>query len=403
MREQEAPQGPIKEEFITHSIFGRKNLLQFVKEKIHPTILEDFKENPQGWLEELNIINQVLTGDPLVRGIGINQVPNLEGSDTLALGKDTYLYTGADRRKKGIWTKITSEDSLLGQFQDSTQWAHYSLSYPGELKIYDGYQNTPSDIFQPDNFEKSAKLVKDDRRPIYEYTIGNQDVFVKGGFINLTFGYSMPSHRLTNLMGAEKGSLRREKEIFIALSKKGIHVPKVVAHYQSPFEEYLFLEKVKGDDPSKYFETHRQEIIAQDAAILANLSLMGHRKPGFEDFDDKVFDGKDLFLIDADECTDLYAGTIFNFRKMVVNPKDTKTLEEFRDYQKMLFSETLRDTIFRYKDTLTKNRDDQALYIRAFFKSLGWPEPTAKQIIDITTFPENYITMESHMAMMSEE
>ncbi|HUS60503.1 MAG TPA: hypothetical protein VMX76_03990 [Nevskiaceae bacterium] len=171
-------------------------------------------------------------------------------------------------------------------------------------------------------------------------------------------------------------------------------------------EEFLFLQKIEGENPSGFLESQRQTIIEQDAQILVALCLLGYLKPGFEDFDDKVFDGQNLYLIDTDEIVDLYSQhgmAPSDFKELLLNPTDVKALDEFRETQRFIFGKTLKDVLFRFRKTLVPTPEDQALYIASFFRKIGWPKPTEAQIRELTTFPENYLTLEQHIGMIMEE
>ena len=133
--------------------------------------------------------------------------------------------------------------------------------------------------------------------------------------------------------------------------------------------------------------------------MLAKTCLTGYRKQGFHDFDDKIFDGKDLYLIDVDECVDLYSG-FRGYRDTLLNPKDTRKLREFRKMQRGTFKGTLGDVLFEYRKSLTPSQEDRKLYTKTFFKTLGWKEPSIKEMTKLTSFDEKRMTMDSYMSMM---
>jgi hypothetical protein len=147
---------------------------------------------------------------------------------------------------------------------------------------------------------------------------------------------------------------------------------------------------------------HRGEIIRQDAEILAMLCIAGYRKMGFSDFDDKVFDGANLHLIDVDECRDIYAELSLDYRKMLLNPSGKADLNKFRKLQKAVFQAALKDAIFMYRDSLTPTDKDKTEYIRSFYRKIGWKEPSDKEVKKLTSFPDNYQTVDGWMSMMND-
>lgn len=389
------PISPDTEPYVKKMVVPRLDMLQFVQKHIHPTVHEDFADNPQGWLDELAIIYGMLSMEGPVRISGNSFPLSREDPDVQKLGESALVYRGKNKRLRGIWT------------EGKEGWIKHVFPMDAELSISPEYKDLPQDVFLPDEVEKRGIKIKGDRRPIFECGIKKGDreqkVFVKGVSFNPTFLYEQPSYRLTSVVGIEKESLKTEKDIFLKLSKKGVHVPEIIAHYDSPLEEYLFLEKIEGRNPEEYMKTHRETIITQDSAMLASLCSLGYRKLGFEDFDDKLFYGKNLYLIDADECQDLYADLDLDFKKIVLDPTDKKSLQKFRNYQKTRLKQSLRDTIFRYSETLTPNLEDKSLYVNSFFVAMGWGTPKPELVRQLTTFPKNYMTWETYRAMSSEE
>ena len=133
------------------------------------------------------------------------------------------------------------------------------------------------------------------------------------------------------------------------------------------------------------------------------MCLLGLRKRGFEDMDDKIFDGERLYIIDVDECCDLYDFISPDYKAMLLNPTDTSALKKFRHLQRETFRGKLRDTIFAYKESLTPSSEDREAYVTSFFNKMGWRKPNAADIKDLTTFEEGYTTFDSWMGSMTEE
>ncbi len=383
-------------QFNRERVPARKDLLHFVEENLNSDVYAELGKNTENWIEELNLINQILTRNPLVSGSGMEQVP-LGWHGLQKLGENVFLYRGTEnRRARGLWIY----DPKAGH----NAWTIYRLGTNGQLRINEEFAGISSEELLPDNFEKKSKIVKDNKRPIHAFDVMCDGkaltLYAKGSLTDLSFMYQPPSHRLTNLSRVNKMTSREEMDISIKLAEQGVKTPPVVGYYTSDVEEFLFLQGIEGGNPPEYFKTHRTELIEQDARMLATLCLLGYRKSGFTDFDDKIFDGTDLYLIDTEEFRDLYFPSRLDFRGMVLNPRDTSALQEFREMQKERFDITLRDAIYEYRDSLTATSEDKALYVCKFFETVGWEKPTADEIKDFVTFPERYQTWDSYIGMM---
>jgi len=397
--------------FNHHNVSPRKDLLHFIEEHGSPRVYEDLGKDPEAWIEELGIINRYLTGDGLVGGESIDSVP-IDEPDFKKLGKGVFLYRGRHRRSRGLWIRKANGDSLEKEFGRQSVWDHYRIGTRVHLKINSKFAKVPFEEFLPENFERKGKPVKrgkfEGKRPIFTFPIqmnGNEMVvYAKGADVefNYYFEDSKPKHRLTNIAGMRKTSSGDEMKTTLDLMDLGVKVPGVVGYYDGAVEEFLFLEEVQGDSPKKFIRSKRSELIKQDAEMLAALCLGGYRKMGFEDFDDKVFNGSDLFLIDVDECDNLYFPWSPDYRDVLLNPSDQKKLKGFRRTQRGLFRRMLMDAIYEYRDSLTPNQEDKKAYVESFFRKIGWKSPTQKEVRKLTTFKKNYMTLDSYMAMMSD-
>ncbi|MBW2986289.1 hypothetical protein KY333_02875 [Candidatus Woesearchaeota archaeon] len=375
---------------------ARKDLLHFVEENLNKDILAEVGKNPEKWIEELNIINQILTRDSLVGGSGMEQVP-LGWHGLQKLGENVFLYRGTEnRRARGLW--------IYDPKARHNAWDHYRLGTTGQLRINQEFAGISSEELLPDNFEKKSRVVKQDKRPIHEFDVMHDSkrltIYAKGSLTDISFMYQPPSHRLTNLSRVSKMTSREEMDISVKLAEQGVKTPPVVGYYTSDVEEFLFLQGIEGKTPPEFFGTHRKEIIEQDAKMLATLCLLGYRKSGFADFDDKIFDGTDLYLIDTEDVRDLYFPSRPDFRQMVLNPRETKTLEAFRGLQEDRFLKSLQDALYEYQESLTPTLADKVLYARTFFRTIGWEKSTIPEIKDLATFPGVYQTWDSYLSMM---
>jgi hypothetical protein len=352
----------------------------------------------------------MLTGQDLIGGTGMNQPP-VGDKDFRELGHGAYLYRGANRILRGLWL---TENKDLEKIVSIDEWTHYSIGTTAKLSINQEFLDIKPEIFLPDNIEsKGVRVQKNkngidvaEKREIYKFQINHHGqkvgIYAKRAEIVCMhyYPYAKPGFRLTTLSNVLKTTSKRELEITLALAQLGVNVPVVVGYYKEPLEEFLFLTEVKGKTPDKCSGSDKKNIIKQDAAMLAALCLGGFRKPGFTDFDDKIFDGSNLYLIDVDECGDLFSSCAPNFREILLNPKDTSALKGFRRLQKEMFEKMLTDALFEYKQNLIPTREDQTQYINSFYGRIGWNKPTEKEITRLIDFPRNYMTFDSHMAIM---
>jgi len=398
-----------KRKFISLGFPPRKDLLNFVEENLDKNVLKKLGKTPQRWLEELDIILYGINGDNLVCAIDM-YLPPKEDKEFRNLGKDVFLYRGDNFRLRGLW--LSKEKTRYGFQQKNiphTEWRHYKLATQSKLWIDTNFEKY-AQCFLPENFESKAQKISEGRRPIYSFEINlgekNITVYAKGatilGEIHL---YKPPSYRLTNFSRLEKLSSKSEMEKLEKMAKQKIKVPEIIGTYESLFEEYLFLKKVDGQYPNEYLKTHRQIIIKQDAEMLANLCLLGYRKQGFADFDDKIFDGKNLYLIDVDEVVDIYSENYLSkreFRDILINPLNQKLLKKFRLFQKSLFKQTLKDVLYDYRQSLIPSKEDKILYIKTFYKNIGWGKPKESEIKKLLKFPKDYLTFDRAVALASD-
>lgn len=391
-------------------VSARKDILHFVEEQLNSKVLEKIGKNPGRWIEELNIINCILTGDGLVAGIDIHQPPEKD-PEFRKLGDNVFLYRGKTLQLCGLWISKQIERYDLEQKKEvpHTQWTHYRMGSSGTLHLNSTLEGK-IDIqnFLPENFVPKSETVKDNKRPILTFNIvvdSNEiTVYAKGTELVISYLTSPPSYRLTKLATVQKQGSKQEMEKTLELAENNVNVPKVLGYYEDAIEEYLFLQKTDGENPINFLSTHRKDLIEQDAQMLATLCLLGYKKAGFTDFDDKLFDGEKLFLIDVDELGNIYFPFLKqdDFRKILLD-SSSKELRKFRREQRSLFKTLLKDVLFEYDSSLTPNLEDKISYIEGFYKGLGWKKPTEREIKHYTGFSKNYITLERSVSMMMEE
>lgn len=402
--------------FETYTVNARKDLLHFIEEHVDSKVYNKTGKNPSKWIDELNIINQMLTGDCLVAGTGFN-VPPVRDHEFKELGNNVFLYRGKEGNLRGLWIREKKRLNSLEEKIEPSEWTRYSIGSRAYLRINQDFKDIPFERFLPENFEQissstnkvkgTGNRVVQNKRPILQFTInqreGSLKVYAKGAELihSMYYDYAKPLYRLTRLSSINKITSKSELQKTIDLAELGIKVPRIIGYYESVIEDFLFLEEVKGDSPLEYLPKFKEELIKQDAEMLAALCLGGYRKQGFADFDDKIFDGKNLYLIDVDECIDLYFSDNPDYRKILLNPHD-KRLDEFRSFQKSIFRQVLKDAVFDYKDSLLPNTDEQKSYISYFYKRLGCKEANEKEIKELLTFGKNFLTFDSHLNLISD-
>lgn len=394
--------------FEVHKVRARRDLLNFLEHYCGPGIYEQIGKNPRAWIDELSMVNQRLTGIPLVGGTGINQPP-LGESDFRELGENTFLYRGENRRLCGLWTRRDGGSALEELTESRFEWTHFPLGSTATLAISDDFPGISPDSLLPESFTQGQPLMKGShpcKRPIYKFSVhserGPVNVYAKGSDISVSlfFESSKPWYRLTPISQVARTKSRTEMEMFERFAALGIKTPKIVAIYESPAEEFLFVEEVPGKSPQEFLPDHKEELIRQDASMLATMCLTGSRKIGFSDFDDKIFDGTHLYLIDVDECRDLYPPH-FDFRQALINPTERGQLRKFRRTQRQIFISTLRDALHGYSRSLTSTDEDKEVYAAAFFQKLDW-NPSAKQMRKIISISKDYMPHDEFMALMSD-
>lgn len=379
---------------------ARKTLLDFVSEKLDKKVVQKLGESPERWLEELDIINTIVVGEGLSCMIGMYQPP-VNDEAFVKIGKNAFLYSGKDIRSRGLWLSREVKTKV-----PYTEWTRYRLSSNATVAVNEEYPNLDPAELLPEKFEPGSTKVKEDKRPILKFPLvlngKKREVYAKGSVVMPSYLTCPPSYRLTSLSNCAVLTSFREMEVSLNLSKKGVRVPPIVGYYEGPFEEFLFLGSVDGGNPLSYLSSCSEQIIEQDAAMLAALCLSGYHKIGFTDFEDKVFDGQNLHLIDTEEFGDLYRFLGVEYRKILLDPVDKVGLEGFRELQLGLFRKELRDAIFMYRETFLRSIDSRILYAKSFYKSLGLGEPVEEELRELTDFPSDYMTADREISMMSD-
>jgi hypothetical protein len=395
--------------FVRHSVPSRKDLLHIVEENGCSKVYEDLPKNFDRWIEELHILNSFISKYSIGSMDSIYPPP-IGSVNFKQLGENIFIYRGSKTRLRGIWVKSKIDPEIAEMFnRDEEVWKIYNLESNARLMI-NGDLRIESSLLLPDNFETNAEIIQDiggcTQRKISKFNVEidnkKTSIYAKTSSFLMSFFSSKPSYRLTNIAHLHKYNSEDEINKYIRFANIGIKVPRIIGFYNSLPEDILFVEEQKGNQPDEYFKKHRSTIINQDAIMLGLLFMAGYKKSGFCDFDDKIFDGKKLSLIDVDECCSLYSPFEPDFKEILINPCSEIKLIEFRKMQREVFLNGLKDVLFNYQDSLLPTPKLNKQYISSFFNVLNWGTPSKEEIINLTTFGKNYITLDQHLAMCND-
>ncbi len=389
-------------EFKRYNVPARKDLIDFIEELTGQKICEEIGKEPKRWLEELNIVNQMLNRETLCAMGGICDPP-LDKPACVRLGDKVFRYTGPEIQLRGIW--IAGEEADLdGKMQ--ALWDRHHIGDVATLMVHPDFADSHQQ-FLPENFEPRSRLVKSDYRPIRVFDAacnGNTaTVYAKGFTVFPSFYYesSRPTYRLTSIAGFNKVTSQKEMEIFDRLAEHNVPVPRILGTYRASVEEYLFLEGLEGKEIPHVPRSSLNEIIVQDARMLATLCRLGYHKQGFTDFDDKLVVGNKLYLIDANEVVDIYGPWNMNFRDAFLDPSDDKSVQSLRKEQRELFIKHAQDAIYEYREAFLPTKRLQMQYLDEFCKCLGWNLSLSEKK-QLLAFGKGYQRLESFIGMMTE-
>lgn len=398
-----------------YNVPSKKDLIHFVEKHTEKNVREGLKENTERWIEELNILYKGFTGEPIhsfgnaehLSGMTPTDIKDDEGLEKL--DDDVFLYRGEKPRMRGLWIREKREKLKMNcEIVEEDSWTRHSIGSSAELRLRKGYNDLDEDVFLPENFTERAEIVKENKRPIMTFPIERNDneeiIYAKGAATGISYIHEPPSYRLTSLAGVSRTTSEKEMKTALELKQKGVKVPEVIGYYESLAEEFLFLERIKGKNPSEFIDSDKKKIIQKDAEMLANLHRAGYHKTGFSDFDDKLFDGEELYLVDFDETKDIFNLMGMNYEDLRENMKDPTEKEkwkEFRNRQANLFNDLLTDALDSYKGSLLTSEEDRRKYIEAYGNQAGWSELKEEKMREI--MPErDHTSFDSYLAMIKE-
>src|SRR4030042_34904 len=190
-----------KVKFEYHRVNSRKDLLHFVEQYGDKQVYEHIGENPLIWIDELNILSQILTQGSLIGGIGLNQPP-INEPDFTELGNGAFLYRGVYDRLRGLWIRENKGKDLEGMTKDSFEWIHYHIGTRAKLMINQEFSSVPPKQFLPENFEPISSPINKEKglnkRPLATFTINMHGkeikIYAKGSDVSFSYysGMSKP-------------------------------------------------------------------------------------------------------------------------------------------------------------------------------------------------------------------
>src|SRR3989344_2063563 len=256
-----------------------------------------------------------------------------------------------------------------------------------------------AETYYPENFIPSiwigkVEMVQEDRRI---YSLGavkkdgsTQKIMIKGPKYLNTFLYVLPKHWLTSLSRISLyKNAQLEFETLINLQKHGIKTEKPLGYFEEGLENWLYTEFLEGQNPLELLEfpERREEVLKADARLLARLSKarMKHWYFYSPDFDDKLFIGGEICLIDTDETKDVFSQ--FHCGKYFKeNPE--KLLFYYQDW--------LKDTLSYYLMMGIIKEHELKTYALEFFRERGEMldlEEILKEVSPDRQTEESYVSM----------
>ena len=168
------------------------------------------------------------------------------------------------------------------------------------------------------------------------------------------------------------------------LADAGVPVEEPLGYFEEGIEQYAFTKFVEGENPKDILEGSRRfEVWNADATLLARLSREGYKHQYFysPEFDDKIWDGEKLVLIDVDETFKIQDGFEISHNQ----------IQEYH-------LSTLKDVLASYVSRKVMSSDEMPFYARTFFGVMGWNPDDAEYLV--RNLDPNKMTEESYNAIM---
>lgn len=302
--------------------------------------------NIGGWLDELERLTPNISGHEMTRE-KIGRIPDSE-----IFGDRVIRYRGNDSTLRGLWVL-------------DPEWVKYDIGSDAILYVNEEYFDISFDVFKPENWIDNSLPVKCDKRMIRYFQIQrkteNIGIYAKGAARHdKTF---LESDRLTRLEKVVRYSSEKEKERSEVLRANGVNTPPIIAYYIGPVEQFLFEREIVGDNQGEFWKTNPELAVDLDSFMLATIARLGFFKYGFCDEDDKIFDGRRLYLVDVEDV---------RFRA---------ELEELdNETRRKIILYNLEDVLPVYATYALADLDLRQKYIQRFFYYAGLGEIKEKEM-----------------------
>ncbi|MGV8169258.1 MAG: hypothetical protein ACP5N3_04345 [Candidatus Nanoarchaeia archaeon] len=357
--------------YVTSVVNARKNILSILDSLELDALNKGLVVNADKWEDELISLAERIGNN----SAKLKEVHNVQIDERLVfMGNGVYFFNGSEEPGQGYWIRKKAVDSIMGKDE---LWHHLRIRTTALLRLKKGV-DLPNDMFLPENFDRARNKVREHRRSVYKMKSSLGNIYIKEGSYkpSRTEGGVDSLRHISGMSGVTAG---QEAKVFSDLGAMNVNVPEIWGLYEGPIESFLFMPEIMGISAEKALRKYKQEIIRQDAQMLARMLCAGYEKAGFADLDDKVFDGKKWWLIDADEVAYLYSNVKEEMVGSLLDIRDSNKLEAFRQKQSNAFKNILKDTIQAYAErrknkTLLFSDDDKMLYAKAFFEEMCWPE-----------------------------
>jgi hypothetical protein len=291
-------------------------------------------------------------------------------------------FTGSRREIwQSLWAKNPKEYQAVLEHEAKSIGKLNHHGEPVEGKVFLFPQTSKEyypESFCPRSWFGSAQILQsifEGKREIYSYEVKTKDGSIKKIVAkraqNSNSVYDNNTGRSLSSFTGVARSARKESLVGIDLLRKGVDVAKPLGYFYQGCEHYAYFEFVHGQSPLEALKTNkRAKVWESDATLLARLSNADYKHVGFysQEFDDKVWDGEKLVLIDCEETQKLVEkGTGF-----FVVPKALR---------RIYFTSTLMDCLGQYSQRGLISPSEMLDYAKVFLKVRGDNPRKAKRII----------------------
>ena len=250
--------------------------------------------------------------------------------------------------------------------------------------------------FLPRNFIRLGERIENIGRDIYKAPFlrrdGKKEIIVaKRQKLSFSHLNNPPEDWITSVSEIRVfKDVSEEVENLLELNSLGVPVENPVGYFKEGIEQYIFTRFVHGENPKEIItdDSRRNSYWKEDAKLLARLANAGYKHQGFysPEFDDKIWDGKNVILIDADETF-----------KVAQNWRFSDYFRENPDKLSNYFISSLEDCL-SYVFSKVMRKDEMIPYAQSFLEERGEDVSRAEKIVE--NLEIGRCTEESYFAMM---